>query len=116
MEVIMHLHIEEKYSAVIFHLKGKLMGGNDAKIMGENINNLINEGKRQVIVDMSGLRFVNSTGLGILISNYTTLKKRGGDLKLAAIDDKVSGVLSLTKLNQIFSAYNTVEEALRSIN
>jgi anti-anti-sigma factor len=59
---------------------------------------------------------MNSTGIGILIRTYTTLINNGGDLKLASLDDKIEGVLSITKLMQVLPEYKTIDEAIGSIN
>lgn len=112
----MHITVEEKYKTVVLHLRGKLMGGPDAKFISDKVHNLVNEGKKHFVIDMSGVHYMNSTGIGILISTYTTLKKNGGDLKLAAMDDKIEGILSIIKLNQVLPEYPTVDEAINSIN
>jgi anti-sigma B factor antagonist len=110
----MKVKIEEKYLAAIIELKGSLIGGENAKLFRDKLYTLITESKKNVVVDMTDVKYVNSTGIGILISGYTTLKNAGGDLKLAHISDKVQGVLNITKLNQIFNIYNNVDEAVKS--
>jgi len=112
----MQLNVEERYNAVVFHLKGKLVGGPDAKNISDKVHTLIDQGKTHVVLDMSGVNYMNSSGIGILIRTYTTLINNGGDLKLASIDDKIEGVLSITKLMQVLPEYKTVDEAIASIN
>jgi anti-sigma B factor antagonist len=80
------------------------------------VRSLIDQGKKHIVMDMSGVHYINSTGIGILISAYTTLINNGGDLKLASMDDKIEGVLSITKLMQVLPEYETVDEAIGSIN
>jgi len=104
----------EVYNAVVIEVKGKLEGGPEAAEFHEMIDSAIEAGKKQVIIDMQNVKFVNSTGLGILVRGYTTLKNAGGDMKLAAISDKVQGVLSITKLSTVFTYYDSVEEAANS--
>jgi anti-sigma B factor antagonist len=112
----MKVKIEEKYQAAIIELKGSLIGGENAKLFRDKLYTLIKDGKKKVVVDMTDVKFVNSTGIGILISGYTTLKNAGGDLKLAHISDKVEGVLNITKLIQIFNIYYNVDEAVKSFS
>ncbi len=107
----MSLNLTENYNASVIHLKGKLVGGPLAAEFGQTLNNLIEQGKKNVIVDMSHVGFISSSGLGILISGLTSLKKAGGDLKLAAISNKMEGLLSITKLDKIFEQYDSVEKA-----
>ena len=104
----------EVYNAVVIEVKGKLEGGPEAAEFHEMIDSAIESGKKHVIIDMQNVKFVNSTGLGILVRGYTTLKNAGGDMKLAAISDKVQGVLSITKLSTVFTYYESVEEAANS--
>jgi anti-sigma B factor antagonist len=110
----MNFKIEEKYNAVVLELKGKLMGGPFMQEMNETLHRLIDEGKKNVVVDLGGVTFVSSSGIGILISGYTTMTNSGGNLKIANTSDKVRGLLSITKLDSIFEHYTTVEEALKS--
>jgi anti-sigma B factor antagonist len=110
----MKISINEKYQAAIIELKGNLVGGADAQVFRDKVYQLIEDGKKNVVVDMSNVKFMNSSGIGILISGYTTLKNASGELKLAHISDNVQGVLNVTKLNQIFDIHDRVEDAAKS--
>jgi anti-sigma B factor antagonist len=110
----MDLKINEHYNGVVIKFNGKLMGGPLAGELNSTLHNLINEGKMNIVVNMSGVTFMNSTGLGILISGLATMKNKNGYFKLAAIPKNIDGILSVTKLNQIFEQYITVDEALKS--
>ena len=110
----MNLKIEEKYNAAVLELKGKLMGGPFMQEMNDTLHKLIDEGKKNIVVDLGGVTRVTSSGIGILISGYTTMTNGGGNLKIANTSDKVRGLLSITKLDSIFEHYSTVEEALKS--
>ncbi len=108
----MELKIEEHYHLVVLKLNGKLVGGPFSEELNTTLHKLIIQGKLNIIADMSNVSFMNSTGLGILISGYTTMKNADGQFKLAAIPDKIDGILSVTKLNQIFEQFITVEEVI----
>ena len=71
---------------------------------------------RRVLVDLGKVSWVNSTGLGILIANYTTLKREEGKLKLLNVSKRIESILMVTKLNTIFDSYSTEEEALQSFS
>jgi len=107
--------IKEVYNAKVIEIKGKLMGGPEAEDFQNILRNTISENKKNVIVDLSDIGFVNSSGIGILVRGYTTMKNAEGELKLAGISDKVKGVLAITKLNSIFEQYTNVEEAAKSL-
>ncbi len=89
-------------------------GGPLAAEFKETLHDLIKQGKKNIIIDMSDIKFINSNGIGILVSGYTTVKNGGGDLKLVNSSSKVSGVLSITKLNQVFNSYTSMDDALSS--
>jgi anti-sigma B factor antagonist len=110
----MSIKVKENYGAVIVELKGKLIGGPLSSEMSEALYGFLDKGKKNVVVDLGGVSYVNSSGLGILISGLASMKKNGGDLKLANINNKIEGLLSITKLNQIFDQYGSVDEAVKS--
>ena len=83
--------------------------------MNETLHKLIDEGKKNIVVDMNGVSLVTSSGIGIMISAYTTMKNAGGNIKFCQFSDKVHGVLSITKLDSVFDYFETVDEALKSL-
>jgi anti-sigma B factor antagonist len=99
---------------VILDLQGKLMGGPDADTFRGRVYELIEEGRKRAIVNLRGVNWVNSTGVGILISAYTTLRKNGGDLKLLHVSDRIQSILYVTKLNLIFECFDDEDEAVAS--
>lgn len=112
----MHTKVHEKYRAAVVELSGKIEGGPFAAEFKQTLQQLLNDNKKNIIVDMSHIKFINSNGIGILVGGYTTVKNGGGSLKLVNSGDKVKGVLSITKLNQIFTNYASVDEALESFD
>jgi len=110
----MDIKIEERYNSVVVHLRGKLFGGPFAEEINNALHKLLDEDKKNIVLDLDGTTVLNSSGFGILVACYTTVKNGGGELKLARISNKIEGLLSITKLNQIFEQYPTVEEALKS--
>lgn len=112
----MKIKIDAQYGIPVIELKGNLVGGDNAQLFRDKLYELVADNKNKVVVDMSDVKFVNSTGIGILISGLTTLKNVGGELKLSNISTKVHGVLSITKLTQVFNIYNSVEEALKDFS
>ncbi len=104
----------EVYNAAVISFKGKLMGGPEAQEFHDALSNYLNEGKKNIIIDMSGVKFVNSSGIGNLVRGFSTVKDAGGKLKLAGVTDKIDGLLSITKLNSVFEQHKTIEEAAKS--
>jgi len=110
----MKTKVSEKYNAVIIELKGNVMGGDDTKEFNELLHKLIDEGKKNVIVDLSDVKFMNSSGLGMLISGLTTMKRENGSLKLVKVTEKIESLLIITKLITIFESYESIEEAIKT--
>jgi anti-sigma B factor antagonist len=112
----MKTKVTEKYNAVIIELKGDVMGGDDTKEFNELLHKLIEEGKKNIIVDLGEVKFMNSSGLGMLISGLTTVKKADGSLKLARVGEKIQSLLIITKLIQIFESFESVDDAVKSFS
>ncbi len=99
----------------VISLSGKLLGGPpDSEEFQDVIYQLIDQGITKVVIDLSDLKRMNSSGLGILISQLTSLRNRNGDLKLAAVSEIMEGILVMTKLNTIFETFKTPEGAAQS--
>lgn len=110
----MKLKRRDSGDVTILELSGKLMGGPDAIAFQDVIKELLGEGRSSVVVDLENLSWVNSTGLGILISGYTSVKNSGGVLKLAAVASRIESILMITKLTTVFETFKTVDEAVQS--
>jgi anti-sigma B factor antagonist len=110
----MKTKVNERYEAVIIELKGNVMGGEDTKEFNDLLHKLIDEGKKNIVVDLSDVKFMNSSGLGMMIGGLTTMKKAGGSLKLARVTEKIESLLIITKLITIFEFFDNVDDAIKS--
>ncbi len=110
----MKIKTTEKYEAVVLELKGNVMGGDDTKEFNEVLHKLIDDGKTRVVLDLGGVKFMNSSGLGMLIGGLTTMKKAEGHLKLANVTEKIESLLIITKLIKIFESFDSVDDAVKS--
>lgn len=110
----MRIKTSEKYSAVVIEIKGNVIGGPDSEEFSKLLHSLLEQGKKNVVVDLKYVKFMNSSGLGMLISGFTTMKNGGGSLKLANATEKINSLLVITKLITIFENFNSVDEAVKS--
>lgn len=102
-------------NVAILDLSGKLLGGPENSQQFKNIiHSLIEQGIKNVVVNLADVKRMNSSGLGILISALASLKNTDGNLRLAAINETMEGILVMTKLNTIFETYDTAEGAAQS--
>lgn len=110
----MRYNITERYNCVVITFKGNVMGGPDVVKLNEKLHELIDDGKTNVVADLGKVKFMNSSGLGMLIGGMTTMRKAEGDLRLANVTDKIESLLVITKLITVFNHYQTLEEAVES--
>ncbi len=110
----MEIQQREQNDIVILALSGKIIGGPDATLFNDKLHDLIESGKNKVIADLSQVDWMNSSGLGILISALTTIRNSGGDLKIANGPEKIKNLLTITKLVNVFPIYDTIEDAIAS--
>lgn len=90
------------------------MGGPDAVRLNEKLHELIEKDQTNVVADLGKVKFMNSSGLGMLIGGLTTMRKAGGDLRIANATDKIESLLVITKLITVFKHYQSLDEAVES--
>lgn len=106
---------EKVKSALIIRISGDLMGGTEELTGFKNlIFDAIEEDVVNIVVDLKEANWMNSSGLGMLITGLSTARSSGGDLKLANVSDRIRRPLEVTKLDSVFAIYNSVKDALSS--
>ena len=98
----------------VLSFKGNFMGEPDATNVREKVHSLVSKDVKRFVIDLGGVNFINSSGLGALIATLTTVKNAKGNLKLACVNEKVHNLFVITQLVKVFDTYDTVEEALKS--
>lgn len=107
--------VNEEYSAVVFEVKGRFLGSVDGQSFKERLADVISKGKSQVVVDLSKADFMDSSGIGILIGGLTSVRRSGGDMRLAGMTKRIRNLFLITKLlGSVFDDYETVEAAVSS--
>ena len=95
----------------ILTTKGKLMGGPETTAIHDMVKQLVEEGTTKVILDLTKVSWLNSTGLGTIMASSTTLSNAGGELKIAGLQDKAKGLFSIAKLDSVFKIYGSADRA-----
>jgi anti-sigma B factor antagonist len=110
------LDVKERQAGdvTILDLSGEVRIGEGAISLRDSIRKLADEGRKNVLLNLAGVKYIDSTGIGELIANYTTVTRQGGQLKLLKLTDRVQNLLVITKLLTVFDAYDDEAEALRS--
>ncbi len=104
----------EREGVVILDLKGRLTVGQAATVLRDRFAELISAGKNQVVVNLEGVDYIDSTGLGSLVICFTSLQKAKGSLKLAHLNKRNLELLLLTKLSTVFELFNDEQDAINS--
>jgi len=110
------LDVKERQAGdvTILDLSGEVRIGDSSVALRDSIRNLADQGKKKVLLNLGGVKYIDSSGIGELIANYTTVKRGGGQLKLLNLTDRVQNLLVITKLLTVFDAYDNEAEALKS--
>ena len=100
----------------ILDMSGEVRIGQGSVALREAIRKLSGEGKKKLLLNLSGVNYVDSSGIGELIANYTTVSRQGGQLKLLNLTDKIQNLLVITKLLTVFDVYDDEHTALQSFH
>jgi anti-sigma B factor antagonist len=98
----------------IISLQGKITIGSGDTQLREVITNAVNAGKTKILLDLSGVTTIDSSGIGELVGSYTTATNRGGKLKLLHLPAKLNELLHVTQLITVFEVYENEAEAIAS--
>jgi len=99
----------------VIELKGKLMGIPETDELRSEIKAMIGQNIKKIVLDLHSVKWMNSSGLGAVMSCHTTIKNIEGKLCLSRISDKVNSILILTQLSKIFNTYDSIDEAIQSL-
>jgi anti-sigma B factor antagonist len=112
------MEIQERtlQDVVVLDLRGKLTIGEGDELLKERISNLIQQGHRKLLLNLEGVPYVDSAGLGEIVRTYTTVSRQGGKLKLVNLTKRITDLLAITKLLTVFETYESEDEAVQSFS
>jgi anti-sigma B factor antagonist len=110
------LDVKERQAGdvTILDLSGEVRIGEGSISLRDSIRNLADQNKKKVLLNLAGVKYMDSSGVGELIANYTTISRQGGQLKLLNLTDRIQNLLVITKLLTVFDSYDNETEALKS--
>ena len=110
------LEVNERQAGdvTILDMTGAVRMGEGAISLRNSIRGLNDQGKNKILLNLGGVKNIDSSGIGELIANYTTISRDGGQLKLLNLTDKIQNLLVITKLLTVFDSYDNEAEALNS--
>ncbi len=101
-------------NVVILDLTGKLTIGEGDELLKKRINSLMQQGPRNLLLNLEGVPYVDSAGLGEIVRTYTTVSRQGGKLKLVNLTKRITDLLAITKLLTVFDTFESEAEAVSS--
>ena len=110
----MQIAERESGAVTVLDLSGKITLGEDGNLLKDKLQSLLHQNKKNILFNLAQVSYVDSAGLGAIVSAYTTVTREGGSLKLANVTKKLQDLLSITKLLTVFETFDSEEEAIRS--
>ncbi len=110
----MKANVRQREGVTILDLKGKITIGAGDIVLRQTVNEALQAGARNLLFNMAGVSTVDSSGIGEMVSSYTTVTNRGGKLKLVNLPGKVADILQITQLITVFEVYDNEDEAVSS--
>ena len=110
------LNVSERQAGdiTVLDLSGKVTIGEGSVALRSAIRRLLGEGKKNILLNLGQVGYVDSSGIGELVSSFTAVNKEGGKLKLLNLTQKIQDLLAITKLLTVFDVYDSEDEAINS--
>jgi anti-sigma B factor antagonist len=100
----------------VVDLSGRIVLGDGSALLRKTIRELLQDQRKAILLNLADVDYIDSSGIGELVSGYTAVKNQAGDLKLLHLTKKVHDLLQLTKLYTVFDVFTDESAALRSFN
>jgi anti-sigma B factor antagonist len=100
----------------ILDMEGKVTIGEGSVALRTTIRRLLGDGKTKILLNLGGVGYIDSSGIGELVSSFTAVNKEQGTLKLLNLTQKIQDLLAITKLLTVFDVFENEDEALASFN
>jgi anti-sigma B factor antagonist len=112
------MQIEERAvgNVTILDLKGKLTLGDGDALLKDKIHSLLHQGRKHFLLNLGDVPYIDSAGIGEVVSTFATVNRQGGTLKLLNLTKRIHDLLVITKLLTVFDTFSTEADALRSFS
>ncbi len=103
-------------SVTVVDLSGRITLGEGSTILRDTVRDLLNRGQKKILLNLGDVTYIDSSGIGELVSGFTTVTNQGGQLKLLNLTKKVHDLLQITKLYTVFEVHTDETAAIRSFS
>ena len=101
---------------MVLDLKGKITLGEGDELLKDKVNSMVNQGHKKIVLNLGGVPYVDSAGLGEIVRTYTTVSRQGGSLKLLNLTKRITDLLAITKLLTVFETFDSENDAVKSFS
>jgi anti-sigma B factor antagonist len=112
----MEIRQRQSGDIAILELAGRLTVNDRPGLLKESVVSAVENGARHVLLDLSGVHYIDSTRLGEIIASHVTVTRRGGRLRLVGTPDRIAELLAIAGLSGVFERYASVEDAAKQLN
>ena len=95
---------------------GRITLGEGASLFRDTVRDLTGQGKKKLLLNLKDVSYIDSSGIGEMVSGFTTVTNNGGQFKLVGLSARIKGLLQITKLHTVFDVFDDEAEAVRSFS
>ena len=114
MALTFRTRVRESAEVIILDISGRIVLGDGSKDLSRKIAELLSEGHNKILVNLAEVTYVDSSGLGELVSSYGSVKNAGGKVKLLNLQPRIAELLRMTKLHTLFECFSDESQAVAS--
>ncbi len=100
----------------LIEVRGDLIGGTETDKLRQAITGFIERDYKKLVIDLSKVTYINSTGIGVLVAGYTSFSRKDGQIRLCGLNNNVTNVFVITKLTLVFEVCDTRDEAVKALS
>lgn len=112
----LRITVRENQGVTILDLNGRLVLGEECSTLRQRVRQMLEAGKKKILLNMAGVNFIDSAGVGTLVATYTSTQAHDAQLKLAGLTQKPQQVLQVTRLLTVFDTFDDEASALASFS
>ncbi|HEY1421961.1 MAG TPA: STAS domain-containing protein [Candidatus Acidoferrum sp.] len=110
----LHATYRDSGDVTVLDMGGRIVLGDGSALLRNTVKELLNDNRTKILINLADVNYIDSSGIGELVQAYTSVKNRGGELKLLHLTKKVHDILQITKLYTVFDVYSDEATAVRS--
>jgi anti-sigma B factor antagonist len=100
----------------VIDITGRVTIGEGTELLRDKVNSLLHQGRTRLLLNLAGVDYLDSAGLGEIVATFATVRRQGGTMKLLSLTDRIHDLLSITKLLTVFETFDAEGDAIASFS